>query len=171
MAALLRASGIPARVLSGYPSWSPPLQTHYIIEAYVPGFGWYPIESTLMQIGWQRYEQLQVSIVPPEYENRCEARPFGMAGVPWLSVTECPNGGNDVEWGGTIDHDENDHVAREIARYGKGDAALWSATLETARARWEAWVSRPADPWALPTLDPPEETRTLAELNASLETR
>ena len=33
VAALLRACDVPARVLSGYPSWSGPLQTHYIVEA------------------------------------------------------------------------------------------------------------------------------------------
>src|SRR5262249_1648568 len=40
VAALLRAGGVPARILSGYPVWSGPLQTHYIVEAYVPGYGW-----------------------------------------------------------------------------------------------------------------------------------
>jgi hypothetical protein len=38
VAALLRACNIPARVVAGYPSWTGPLQAHYIVEAYVPDF-------------------------------------------------------------------------------------------------------------------------------------
>ena len=48
VAALLRANHIPARILAGYPTWGGPLQTHYIVEAYVPDYGWYPIESTIL---------------------------------------------------------------------------------------------------------------------------
>src|SRR5262249_38299968 len=45
-AALLRANGIPARILSGYPTWFGPLQTHYMVEAWMPGYGWSPPQAT-----------------------------------------------------------------------------------------------------------------------------
>ena len=74
VAALLRASGVPARVLSGYPVWSGPLQTHYLVEAYVPDYGWYPIESTLCRSPWPNKHQVNVAIIPPEYEQEPKAR-------------------------------------------------------------------------------------------------
>ena len=52
VAALLRACDVPARILAGYPPWYGPLQTHYIVEAYVPEFGWYPIEASMSRSPW-----------------------------------------------------------------------------------------------------------------------
>ena len=49
-AALLRANGIPTRILAVYPTWSPSLQTHYIVEFYMPDYGWVRFESTLDKI-------------------------------------------------------------------------------------------------------------------------
>ena len=44
-AALFRSRGVPARILAGYPAWSGALATHYVVEYYVPGFGWVLYDS------------------------------------------------------------------------------------------------------------------------------
>src|SRR6185295_3057054 len=90
VAALLRASGVPARVLAGYPLWSGPLQTHYIVEAYVPRYGWYPVESTLGRASWPNCQQINVSIVPIEHEAESLAgrRACAAGAVPFMTLTE-----------------------------------------------------------------------------------
>ena len=143
VAALLRASGVPARILSGYPLWSGPLQTHYIVEAFVPGYGWYPIESTMCRSPWQPYQQVEVSIVPPEYEEEKAARRRMSAagGVPYLSLTEIE--GESGWTKGEIEGAEFcDHVA-ELARElpAHGFAPDWELALDAARATWKAWLS------------------------------
>jgi hypothetical protein len=69
-ATLLRASGIPARIVASYPSWWGPLQTHYIVEAYMPEYGWYSIESTMCQSPWPNTHQVNFAIIPPQHEDR-----------------------------------------------------------------------------------------------------
>ena len=44
-AALLRAQGIPARIVAGYPTWCGALQTHYVVEYWLPQGGWRLLES------------------------------------------------------------------------------------------------------------------------------
>jgi len=56
------------------------LQTHYIVEAFVPNFGWYPIESTGLTSPWPNHQQVNVSIVPIEYEK--QASPNSAATPP-----------------------------------------------------------------------------------------
>jgi transglutaminase-like putative cysteine protease len=147
VAALLRANSIPARIVSGYPTWSGPLQTHYIVEAFVPGFGWYPIESTQLRAPWPPYQQAQVAIIPPEHEDRSEPRPSAAGGVPYLSLTELTGDTTSVMLLGTIDKDRNcDHVGT-IWRAFPRDAprADWDRALDVARRRWNAWIdSKPA---------------------------
>lgn len=141
VAALLRASGVPARVLSGYPLWSGPLQTHYIVEAFVPGYGWYPIESTMCRSPWQPYQQVEVSIVAPEHEDRAQRRLCAAGGVPYLSLDEIE--GESGWTAGTIEGDEDcDHLA-QLARAlpTDGVAADWKRALDAARARWGRWLA------------------------------
>jgi len=141
LAALFRANGIPARILAGYPTWSGPLQTHYIVEAWVPRYGWYPIESTMLLRGWEPYEQVQVAIVPPEYEGeRAARRFFAGSGVPYLSLTELPGFEGGVVHRGTLEAGQNrDHEARSSKRFrGKGEA--WVEALDLAQDRWERWL-------------------------------
>lgn len=141
VAALLRASGVPARVLSGYPLWSGPLQTHYIVEAYVPEYGWYPIESTMGRSPWQPYQQIQVSIIPPEYEDASRPRRCGAGGVPYLSLTEMPDGGAS-NVGDLPERKYCDHVASLVRALPTASAAAgWSASYDVARKRWSAWLA------------------------------
>lgn len=143
VAALIRANGIPARILAGYPTWSGPLQTHYIVEAYVPEWGWYPIESTRLEAPWPPGGQVQVSIIVPEYEDRCGMRPAAAAGVPYLSLTEFKHGLGSLVVTGTVDAGRNcDHVAEPfgVLKSGDSDAAAWPRVTAAARARWSKWV-------------------------------
>ena len=145
VAALLRANYVPARVLSGYPAWSGPLQTHYIVEAYVPGYGWYPIESTMLKAPWSNHQQIAVSIVPPEYEgDAAHSRSQAAPGVPFLSLTERAAGSADFETNGTVDTKRIgcDHEAKVFTNLPDSTSpADWSALLGAARRSWAAWLA------------------------------
>ncbi|MFH1417775.1 MAG: transglutaminase domain-containing protein [Planctomycetota bacterium] len=143
VAALLRANDIPARILAGYATWAGPHQTHYLVEAYVPGYGWYPIESTQLVARWQPYGQVQVSIVRPDYEDRSGSRPLIAGGVPYLSLDEHPGFDGSFVSVGTVDekHPYCDHVAklwRKLPMENK--AADWGRATERAKAKWNAWL-------------------------------
>jgi len=72
-AALCRAVGIPARVIAGYPTNNNPLQTHYIIEAFINGYGWTLVETTIrvlpLSFPYQPYHLAYVSHVYIEDEE------------------------------------------------------------------------------------------------------
>lgn len=171
VAALVRAAGIPARVLAGYPLGSGPVQTHYIVEAWVPGFGWYPVESTRGKASWPNYEQIAVSVVPIEHESEELAgrRTCNSGGEPYLSLTEYASD-SPVEWEGTL-KPRCDHEARML-RPLAAEPKEWQAAHEWARPRWTKWLeSKPQivngklefgpAPDALPA-------KTLAELRLQL---
>lgn len=142
VAALLRASDVPARVLSGYPAWFGPLQTHYIVEAYVPGYGWYPIESTMCKSPWPNQEQINVSIVVPEYESKELAGPRWAAagGVPYLSLTEMPGSQGEYACVGNIPGAKTcDHQCKFIRKF-EADTPAWQQSAEWAERRWHAWL-------------------------------
>ena len=142
VAALLRASNVPARVLAGYPSWSGPLQTHYIVEAYVPNYGWYPIESTLCRSPWPNKNQINVSIVVPEYESKKLAgnRPSAVAGVPYLSLTEFKSNDGSYYAIGTIPGKKFcDHECKTIRELVNSDAE-WNEAAMWAGPRWKSWL-------------------------------
>jgi len=80
VAALFRASGVPARVLAVYPTNGQPLQTHYIVEYFVPGYGWVWAESSIARTPWEPYKEVVVNVVYPEDEDRSFAQ--GGAGRP-----------------------------------------------------------------------------------------
>jgi len=143
VAALLRASRIPARVVAGYPSWSGPLQTHYLVEAYVPRFGWYPIESSLCKSPWANEYQVNVAIIPPKYESQelAGGRVTGAAGVPYLSLTEMPDAPSGIILKGTIDSARNcDHQCKMVRQFPTGDAQ-WTSVLDAAASRWQKWLA------------------------------
>jgi hypothetical protein len=143
VAAVLRACGVPARIVAGYPSWCGPLQTHYIVEAYVPGYGWYPIESTMGRSPWPNFQQALVAIIPPHYESRARAGArVGVAGgVPYLSLTELPgNDGSCIAVGAIKDSAGCDHQCLAVQTLD-GASEEWTIATAAARRRWEAWLS------------------------------
>jgi len=134
-AALLRANGIPTRILAGYAAAIGRQQTHYTVEAYVPGFGWYPIESTKLQSPWPPCRQLHVAIVPPEYEDRSERRISAFGCVPFLSLTEFPDA-DDAHMASCS------HIAEPWRNYHPDLPTVeWESVLQRARQRWHNWVS------------------------------
>lgn len=144
VAALLRANDIPARILAGYPAWSGPLQTHYIVEAYVPGYGWYPIESTMLQAPWPRHQQIQVSIVPPEYEEKSAMRPQIAGGVPYLSLDERAADSAPFFTLGIVNEKRPycDHEATVVRNLpSEAPAAEWEEAVRIAKDRWSAWLA------------------------------
>jgi transglutaminase-like putative cysteine protease len=145
VAALLRANGIPARILAGYPTWCGALQTHYIVEAFVPDYGWYPIESTRLQAPWAPYQQIEVAIIPPEHEDRSEGRPFAADGVPYLSLNEYPGcDGKFTVWGNVDAARSCDHGAK-VWRAFPPDAPAkdWETALAEANRCWTKWLESP----------------------------
>ena len=171
VAALLRAAGVPARILSGYPLWSGPLQTHYIVEAYVPGFGWYPVESTLGQAPWPNHQQINVSLVPIEHEAEEVAGRRGCAAgaVPFMTLTEHEND-SPIFWQGTL-KPACDHEGR-LLRPIEADAAEWQRAHEWARGRWSKWLdSKPEIEDGELEFGPPSESlaaETIPELLSEL---
>ena len=65
-AALFRANGIPCRVLAV--SSASQLQTHYIVEFYVPDYGWVWMESTQGIIPYQPTDVVLLRVVYPKDE-------------------------------------------------------------------------------------------------------
>ncbi|MGE3174659.1 MAG: transglutaminase family protein [Planctomycetota bacterium] len=144
LAALLRGAGVPTRILSGYPLWSGPLQTHYIVEAWVPDHGWYPIESTRCQAPWPNHEQVNVSIVPIEHEAKglARGRPCAAGAVPFLSLTEYDDAAP-LRLAGTLKQ-YCDHEARMV-RALTGKPSQWTRARTFARERWERWLGAPIE--------------------------
>jgi hypothetical protein len=146
VAALLRGNNIPARVVAGYPSWTGPLQTHYMVEAYVPEFGWYPIESTMCKAPWANEYQINVAIIPPEYESKelAGVRTQIAAGVPYLSLTEMPDCPSGVICEGTIEPGRScDHQCKMVRRFSISDSQ-WDSALAGAASRWRKWLASKA---------------------------
>ena len=139
-AALLRAAGIPARILANYPNWNTPFQTHYFVEAYVPGSGWARGESIMNRFPVQSYENVIVSVVYPQDENdsfRTEnlVEGSGAAGCPWLSMTEplTTNSSFILPWKNC------DHVAAPVVEYKSTKSEL-DPVLELTRKVWNAYL-------------------------------
>jgi len=143
-AALLRANGIPARILGGYPSWaSGPMQCHFIVEAFVPGYGWFPLEPTRGRAPVRPSDQVQVSIVPPQYEDqRAVDRKSGVPGLLYLSIRETL-GDARAFWGfGALDRERGAAVAVTQPQLYAHDAAEWEQAFTAARVRRSAWLAQ-----------------------------
>ncbi len=138
-AALLRANGIPTRILAVYPTWAPSLVTHYIVEFYVPEYGWVRFESTLGKIPWKPYRDVVVAVVTPEDENKSfEEGRWAARGVPWLSLTENFTDPS-LYYEGTLDEEIGcDHGAESVILFEKKVEeaftltwSVWNAYLES----------------------------------------
>ena len=64
-AALLRANGIPARTLLNMPDWASNYDMHWIIDYYVPGYGWVRMESSTGENPAQPQDELVVRACNP----------------------------------------------------------------------------------------------------------
>ncbi|MEA1992814.1 MAG: transglutaminase domain-containing protein [Euryarchaeota archaeon] len=141
-AALLRANGIPTRILAVYPTWSSDLQTHYIVEFYVPGYGWVWYESTLNKIPWDSYGDIVVAAVSSEDENRSAKgeRWTGGSGVPWLSLTENLSNAQ-IEFLGMVNPDNNsDHYAGPVKVFDEPQEKIEEA-FSITQSVWNVYLS------------------------------
>jgi len=139
-AALLRANGIPTRILAVYPTWASSLQTHYIVEFYVSGYGWVRFESTLGKIPWQPYQDIVVAVVTPEDEDRSfEQLRWAAPGVPWFSLTENLSDYT-MLCKGMVDPEKNcDHGAEAVILFDAEEEKIEEAFNLTWRV-WNAYL-------------------------------
>jgi hypothetical protein len=150
-AALFRSLGVPARILAGYPAWSGSLATHYVVEYYVPGFGWAIYDSASGLDRAHPSRQINVSEVTIADENASRKRPVVAGqwfwfGVPANSVTEIEGemsmrlrpaiGGSDGE-------DGTEHAAAIHRLFPKDTpVADQNALVDAASARWNRLIKR-----------------------------
>jgi transglutaminase-like putative cysteine protease len=141
-AALLRANGIPTRILAVIPAYASVLQTHYIVEFFIPEYGWVRFESTHCRIPWKPYNDVVVAVVKPEDENRSFQQPRWFArGVPYLSVLEKLDSHN-VRWRGTVAPEKNcNHAGRAIRVFGNGGSEHFNLPCEA----WNIFSSKTED--------------------------
>ncbi|GEM_PF-2216942 len=162
-ASLLRGLGIPARIVAGYPTWSGPLQTHYVVEYWLPEAGWRVMESTRCADDRPGWEQIEVAVVLPEDETKeaAGARAGAAPGVPWLSLTEYPGlkGTSPIDaWlvGDMPGRPGCDHRATRIARFDAPDET-WKRAREILSSRWTKRTRAAVeDDEAVGKLAPPE---------------
>lgn len=142
-AALLRAQGIPARIVAGYPLWAGPLQTHYIVEYWLPDTGWRLMETTECTDDPPPWNQVEVALVSPQGESQEKAGPRASAGcaVPYLSLTEYQGSRGHQRPPIELDqdlfpgHPYCDHEARVLALFGSVDPRWGGAEVALAK-RW-----------------------------------
>ena len=101
--ALLRANGIPARMLATHPTWIPRHQTHYAVEAFVDS-EWIAMDPARGKFPDSLCQNPVVAVIDIQAENKSVSRwQYPMWGVPYLSLPEkltsgdigyrCPKGG------------------------------------------------------------------------------
>jgi transglutaminase-like putative cysteine protease len=137
-AAILRACGVPARIVTGIPTWSGPLQMHFIVEVFVPGYGWYPVETALRREGWQPQNQVRLLTVPHAYEDYERSKDARFApGIPYLALAEPDSASpSAADIFGLVDPTSNcPSVATPLLCWGQ-PAEPRKELLSRAQARW-----------------------------------
>lgn len=130
LAALLRANGIPARMVSGYPTYANrPYDTHYIVEAYCGEAGWLPVEP-----GMTAFMVPVVSVISVENENLGERRVSAAEGVPFLSLTETTGR---LVARGLLNSKYSEHEAKLNLK-----VSLNPESWQPAKTRWSEWLSK-----------------------------
>ena len=139
-AALLRANGIPARLLANYPVWNTLFATHYFIEAYIPGYGWVRAESIMNVFPVETFRNVIVSIVYPDDEDKSFGNRWCAQGCPYLSLTE-PMEGLNVSW--RFPWHGGDHVGVPIVEF-KGSPKELRTALDLTKEAWTQYLERRA---------------------------
>jgi len=134
---ILRSSGIPARVCSALPAWSrDPFQMHYIVQAYLPGIGWYSVDPTTMEMGLQPHNQIIDYVVSAEDENRSKSRNHVAGGVPYHTAVELGGDGAIEDFAGLI-RNIGDHHIKLFNPFYNSHLRLF----HLAQAQWERCVA------------------------------
>jgi len=172
---LLRSHGIPARIIAGYPTWSGPLQTHYVVEYWLPGIGWRVMETSRCLDDRPGYEQIEVALVRPEDESEERAgwRSSIAGGVPYLSLTEYHQN-RDIQSmtirlrGDMPDKPGCNHQAVSVASF-EAEPELWRQAREVLSARWSKSTSKAVESGDLTGLEPSEDLGLVKSLGELLE--
>jgi len=150
VAALLRAEGIPARILAGYPTWCGPLQTHYIVEYWTPKGSWTALESSRGEVPTQPFKQIEVSLVTPDDESRSFRSEIGLAmraadGVPYGSLLEGDVPSGVLPVGILNEASYCDHEAKELLRFDpEKDAAVLDELRRKLPHTWSIYLIAPS---------------------------
>ena len=131
LAAMLRALGVPARLLACYPTYAGrPYDTHYIVEAYCgEKAGWKPVDPS-----WVSTSGPFVAISSVEDENMGGRRIAAAAGVPYLSLTETSGA---LVARGMLSKNYAEHAAKfDQKKVLNSDAWL------PAQDRWRGWLKQ-----------------------------
>lgn len=141
-AALLRANGIPARLLANYPIWNMLFATHYYVEAYIPGFGWTRAESIMNVFPVETTRDVILSVVYPEDEDKSFDSPrWAALAVPHFSLTQ-PVGRVGLNF--TYPWKNGDHVATPVAPF-TGSPQDFQAALKLAKDVWTRFLKANGD--------------------------
>ncbi|HNT16967.1 MAG TPA: transglutaminase family protein [Acidobacteriota bacterium] len=142
LAAILRACGIPARILSGYFNDAVPLQTHYWVQAYIPGSGWIQAMEVAYPGTSHEFSNIYVSVVFPEYEDLAKGRfPNVADGVPYLSLNESPGCDGTFSFIGDLSSGFCDHSAAQCLSYiSETSNTGWNRVMKNARKNWVKWL-------------------------------
>ena len=143
---LLRANGIQARIVSGVPTWSGAISAHFVAEAFLVGYGWYPIEPTLMASPWPSTQHIRLSVIGPEQEAIGSERlpRNGAHCLPYLASSEFPANESGLIVFGTLDRRRAASTAAQRLQLGappRSDAE-WIDVLRGYRVRWSKWLKR-----------------------------
>jgi hypothetical protein len=171
VAALFRASGVPARVLAVYPTNGQPLQTHYIVEYFLPGYGWVWAESSMAQTPWEPYEEVVVNVVYPSDEDQSFGEPrWAAKGVPYLSLTELLSDDHErleVKLNNVEAESYCDHVAEPVMEFREEEPAAWAEAFALTQQVWAVYLAAKTQgrevPEALAAQKVAAESKTLAE--------
>ena len=108
-----------------------------MVEAYLPTFGWYPLEPTLLEEAWEPSSQINWCIVAPAYEQAQKAgwRSYIGGGVPYLTCNEINLPRGSIRYVGGFEKD-GDNRAKLITAIGK-ERNDWHQLMNTARAHWQ----------------------------------
>ncbi len=145
-AALLRASNVPTRVVSGVPVGAP-VESHFIVESYAGGeVGWKLFDPGRGVVAYDRGSFVVTRVVAPEDElaSYDSANRFAVAGVPLWSVDEVVEG-----WGTIVFDGRHDGVggcrscqsAASILYRVRNDDEGFEKMFARAQAVWNSRVA------------------------------
>jgi transglutaminase-like putative cysteine protease len=160
IAALLRASGIPARLVGVCPAWAGPVRAHFLVEAYVPSHGWYAIEPTHLRAPWPSHPQVALAVVSPADENASAARSSAPGGTPFLSVVEINPRDAPLKTLGLLGAaaSGNELECTPLRNFPEDTPeSVWHELLAAAKRRWERSIATDRCPPSGPS---PEWFRT-----------
>jgi hypothetical protein len=121
VARLLRANGIPARLVAGVPAWAGATGERWLVEAFMPWWSWYSIEPSLLRAPWPNHQFVRTGIVPISHESRTGVQTYRLVGLL--------DGGAD-------------RICEPVRNFPEDLGAMrWEGVMRGARSRWGGWLA------------------------------